>query len=168
MEGLLHAEGPHPGREDELMLFGRFVGAWDMDVRYFDKAGGVMFHGPAQWSFGWILDGRAIQDVLVFESGGGLGAAGDERGMGTTLRFYDSREGVWRVIWLGAVSGILITLVGGPVGDDIVIEGVDVDGSRLRWTFTDIEDDLFRWQGFTSENGQSWRMEQEMLATRQG
>lgn len=163
----LPAEGPHPLYQEQLKLFGRFIGVWDLDVRFLDRTGKTIAQGPAEWSFGWILDGRAIQDVLVFERGGGWGAAPDERGIGTTVRYYDPRQNTWRIVWLGAVSGVLVVLNGRVEQGEILVEGTDVDGSHLRWMFTDITDQSFHWKGFSSEDGHTgWWMEQEMVAKR--
>jgi hypothetical protein len=162
----LLAGGPHPAQRDALMTFGRFVGSWDMRVQFFDEAGELMWDGPAEWSFSWVLDGRAVQDVLVFPAVDGSLEPG-KRGIGSTLRYLDPTTQTWRIVFVGAVSGTFITLTGRRSGDEIVLEGEDVDGSPLRWVFTDISADAFHWKGFISDDGGgSWRMEQEMLACR--
>lgn len=53
------------------MTFGQFVGSWAIDMEYYNAEGQQYYQGDWEWSFAWILDGRAIQDVLV-----DLGAAG--------------------------------------------------------------------------------------------
>jgi hypothetical protein len=59
-------------------------------------------------------------------------------------------------------------LVGRP-GEhgDIVQEGARPDGRPIRWVFTELTADSFRWLGHISDDGgATWRLEQEMLARR--
>lgn len=164
----LRANQPHPAYRDKLMLFGQFIGVWDMDIKFFDDNGDTIFHGPGEWSFSWVLDGRVIQDVLTYADLRDTAKdAPGERRTGTTLRYYDPRLDVWRVIWLGAASGTLILLTGSPVGDEIWIEGVEDNGTLNRWMFTAITADSFHWKGMAStDKGITWKPEQEMLAHR--
>jgi hypothetical protein len=85
----LPAAGPHPTYRDQLMLFGQFVGVWDLDVMFFDEAGNVVFHGPGEWAFAWVLDGRALQDVLTYaDVHDPMANAPGQRRTGTSLRQY--------------------------------------------------------------------------------
>ena len=160
----LDAAGPHPDLHERLMTFGRFVGSWRMASTLRDPAGDVLWEGDAEWSFGWILDGRAIQDVLIFEPDVALPGS---RGLGTTTRFYDPDADLWYVTWLGVTSNTHIRLTGGQVGEEIRLEGGDGQGELVRWSFHGVEPDAFRWTGMTSsDDGATWWHEQEMNATR--
>ena len=91
----------------------------------------------------------------------------EDRRCGTSLRYYDAKSGLWNVVWLGSRNGFLLTLTGGAARDRIVLHGDDVDGSRLRWSFNDIQADSFIWRGETSpDQGKTWRVEQEMILKR--
>lgn len=159
---LLRADGPHPALREELMLFGQFVGAWDMRVEFFNDQGERVYDQPGHWSFAWVLDGRAIQDVLTYPRPGQA-----DRGIGTSLRTYDPESGQWQVIWLGAVTGITVILRGGTKGDQIRLEGPDPDETMNRWMFTDITADGFTWTGLEStDNGTTWQLRQRMTGTR--
>ncbi len=160
----LHAAGPHPGLGSGLSLFGQFIGSWDLRVRFFNEEGDVSFDEPGTWSFGWILDGRAVQDLLTYPNAGS--ARPGERGIGTSIRLYDAATGTWSVYWLGATSNTRITLTAKATDDGIRLDGPDVDGSPLRWTFTDITPGSFQWQGRIQDADGSWRLEQDMLAHR--
>ncbi len=163
----LRAEGPHPSYRDKLKLFGQFVGVWDLDVLFYDEEGKVVYRQPGEWSFTYVLDGRAIQDVLVYPNQeDGLQNSPGRRRIGTTLRFYDPRLDTWQMIWLGAVSGTIVVRTGKQVRDEIWIEGLDSNGSLTRSMFTEIAPDQFHWKDVLSHGGGSWRMEQEMLARR--
>ena len=61
----LAAGGPWPEHAEKLMLFGQFVGAWDLDITLFDLDGTVRAEGEGEWLFGWVLEGCAVQDVLI-------------------------------------------------------------------------------------------------------
>ncbi len=164
---LLRAKGPRPVNAKGLELFGRFVGAWDAEVVFFGEDGKETFRQPGEWSFSWVLDGRVIQDVLVYPNPEGLGSAPGERRIGTTLRHYDARADRWRVVWLGATAGYLAVLSGRAVGDEIHIEGTDPEGHLIRWMFTAISADAFLWRGLQSKDGgATWRVTQEMPCRR--
>ena len=128
----LRADGPLPAYREQLMLFGQFVGTWNMDISFYDEAGQRVFQGVGEWMFSWILDGRAIQDVLIYaDISDPTKIAIGERRIGTTLRYYDEKLDAWRMVWLGATSGTFLSLIAKPHGSDILIEGLDMDGSFL-------------------------------------
>ena len=155
----LGASGAHPSLAGKAALFDRFVGAWDLDsVHHATDGKSTSFRG--KWIFGWVLDGRLLQDVLI---------EGDERSgrrLGTTLRFYDAKSEQWRGVWIPPSSGNVIVLKGGAEGDRIVLEGKE-PGAVLRWSFNDVQRDSFLWRGETSaDGGRTWRVEQEMRLKR--
>jgi hypothetical protein len=160
MISALRASGPHPSLAAQAQLFDRFVGSWDLDGVFHGEDGKTTrFSG--QWIFGWALDGRILQDVLVESRGQ------ERRAMGSTIRFYDAKSEQWRVVWIPPVSGNVIALKGGVMGDRVMLEGLDVDGAKLRWSFNDIQSDSFLWRGETSaDGGRTWRVEQEMRLKR--
>jgi hypothetical protein len=160
MISALRASGPHSNLAAQAQLFDRFVGSWDLDCVFYGADGKVTrFSG--QWIFGWVLDGHVLQDVLIESRGL------ERRALGSTIRFYDAKSEQWRVVWIPPSSGNVIALKGGALGDRIVLEGLDVDGARLRWSFNDIHADSFLWRGETSaDGGRTWRVEQEMRLKR--
>jgi len=87
----LHASGPHLELADKLQLFGQFIGSWDVDVvNYLPDGSRRAMAG--EWHFGWVLEGRAIQDVWIAPRRGLRAQLGDELGdHGATLRFFDPR-----------------------------------------------------------------------------
>lgn len=164
----LRADGPDPERKAGLMLFGQFVGEWLMDVSFFQPDGKLIRNFQADWVFSWILQGRAIQDVLMHP-------CREERAQnpnaplksGSTIRYYDHEQDLWPVVWIGPESNTYVSLIGRKNGDGILVEGPDTDGSPMQWIFSDITPKTFRWRGMTSKDGgKTWFMEQEMFATR--
>jgi hypothetical protein len=152
----LAATAPHPGIPEKLDLYGRLLGSWDVENRFYDEPAGVWRENRLQWHFGRIIDGFGVQDVLR-----------SEQGSGTTVRVYDRDLEAWRVSWYGPLRGSFGTLVGRPHGDGIFQDGTDTDGRPLRWNFNAITPDGFRWEGFSSDDGgTTWRLEQEMRAAR--
>jgi hypothetical protein len=154
MIDLLQADGPADDHADELMLFGRFVGSWDVEAEYFHHDGRKAHERNGEWHFGWVLEGRAIQDVLFgppLEERRRTGAPADE--YGTTIRLYDPQSGTWHMSWYPSVSRNVVHLVARRDGEGILIEGTEDDGTLDRWTFTDIAPDSFTWSGYESKDG---------------
>jgi hypothetical protein len=165
----LAADGPWPEHADALMLFGRFVGAWDLEITLFDLDGSVRAQGAGEWSFGWVLEGRAIQDVLVRPPRADRPGATrtDFWEYGTTLRVYDPESETWRITWFAPARAGEIQLVARPAGDDIVLDGVEREPLAFRWVFSEIEPDSFVWRGSGSDDdGATWLVLQEMRARR--
>lgn len=159
MERLLFAGGPYPQYQDKLRLYGWLVGSWDIDNVLYLAAGERKMHG--EWHFAWVLGGRGIQDVL-FEVGA------PAHMYGTSLRCYDEKIDAWHISWMSPGGGEFATLIGRAHEDGIIQEGSDGKGG-VRWTFTDIRPDSFRWQGFESDDdGTTWTLVQEMHARRSG
>ncbi len=157
---LLAASGPFIEFADRLMVYGQFVGTWDIDAVWYKK-GGERKKGKGVWTFGWILGGRGIQDVLFF-------AKAEPHQYGTTLRCYDSLLDAWHVTWMQPASGEFVNSLGRRIGDRIVQEGLGNDYlQRLRWSFTEITPNSFLWTGEVStDHGATWFLEEEMRAVR--
>lgn len=146
------------------MLFGQFVGDWDiLEDRFFEPDGTeTVLEGELHW--GWILDGRAVQDVWMFrdkETKRLIPA-------GTTVRFYDPKIDAWQSTWITTEGNAVVKFIGRKVGDEIVLEGTSADGDLLKWTFTDIKSDSFTWLGEESKDGgKTWKLAERMMIQRQ-
>jgi hypothetical protein len=157
MVSVLSAVSPHPSLGDEARVWDRFVGTWDCDFTFFLDDGSVR-HSRGELEFGWVMDGRAIQDIWITYPK----EAGKERGIGTSVRFFDSKSKLWRVVFVSPAYNALVTMRGGTEGDRIVLRGVDDEGSMLRWSFNDIKTDSFIWRGEKSrDGGKTWKLEEE-------
>ena len=157
----LAASAAHPAHAENLMLFGRFVGSWDLDITGY-RGDGSAVRARGEWHFGWVLEGRGIQDVLITET-----VEGGKRTIGSTLRVYDPRGHRWWIVWMDPTDDEFVVLFADVQGDDIVMEGQwgHIPGRR-RWRFHDISDDGFRWTAEASNNGDIWNVVQEMTARR--
>ena len=157
LAGLLLADGPAPDRADKLVLYGWLVGAWKMDaVVHMDD--GSRHTGSGEIRFAWALEGRAIVDVWVLPG----------VFYGTTLRVYDPGIDAWHIIWSDPVRQYYARQIGRAQGADIVQLGKTDAGDAIRWRFTDITPDSFRWLGERSlDDGKIWQLQAEFLARRQ-
>ena len=163
-----------PGRAseipDEADLYGWLIGSWELDVRHYGvdvSARGL--RGAAH--FGWVLEGRAVQDVWVMpRPEDRTPELGRKFNMyGTTLRVWDASLQAWRVTWMDPATGRRAELIGRQAGKDLMQVGAHADGTPIRWSFTEITPDSFRWMGEALEaDGKTWRLEGEFRARRMG
>ena len=172
MIAALAADGPWPGHAKKLMLFGQFVGPWDVDITLFDLDGSVRAEGRGEWLFGWVLEGRAVQDVLVRPPRAERASGAVETDFweyGTTIRVYDPAIDAWHVTWFAGVQGKALALTARAVEDRIVLDSVEREPLAFRWEFSDILADSCRWLGSASDDGgESWLVLQEMRLRRRG
>ena len=163
----LAAEAPAADRADKLMLFGQFVGDWDVDFTVYNSDG-TRETERAEWHFGWVLEGRAVQDVWIVPRRGERDKESPVKSdYGTTIRFYDPALDAWRVVYVSPQHGDLLTFVAREVGEEIVLEGHDADGAPMRWVFSEIKKDSFRWRRVVSpDGGKTWRLHKEMSVRR--
>jgi hypothetical protein len=161
----LQATDPHRSLGEQAQVFGRFVGIWDGEYTEFSKDGKTT-HSSGEWIFGWVMDGRAIQDLFIIHPS----AARKERYIGTTLRYFDPKSGTWSVTFVDPENGSVATLTGGAVEDGrIVLHSQDTDGKETRWSFDEIRPDswVFRDEE-TRDGGKTWRLREEDHMKRRG
>ncbi len=152
---VLHADGPRSAVGTQAHIFDGFVGTWHCDYTHFNEDGTVKERYPGHLTFGWILQGQALQDVWTGDKGDGRG----EWQVGTSVRFFDPSADMWTVVWILPEAAAVVTVSGGEVDGRIVLEGVNADGSRRRWSFHDVRDDSFTWRGERStDDGRSWTL----------
>ena len=137
---VLHARGPADGAA--LDDFGRFVGAWRLDWRGLGPDG-VWHRAIGELHVGWVLDGRAVQDVWIVPGRGEPGAGVPPLAFhGTTVRFPHPDGDRWLSTWMDPVNG------------------------RVR-RFTDVRPDSFTWSAESSrDGGRTWVHDELMLASR--
>src|SRR5215472_14222007 len=167
---VLFADGPAPDRAEKLNLYGQFVGDWDTEIVTYSPDG-ASHRGLGEIHFGWILEGRAIQDVWMIprKKDRGPGApvmpviAGNW--YGTTLRVYDPTLDAWRIYWIDPATNTYRQQIGRQEGQDIVQEGSTDSDALSRWSFTEITARSFHWKGEVSlDKSQTWRLVVEVFA----
>ncbi|MCV3208451.1 hypothetical protein OHD62_27815 [Mesorhizobium sp. YC-39] len=166
--GALHSDGPNPGLAEKLDLYGRFVGAWTFDAtRHLED--GTVLTGRGEVHFGWVLEGKAIQDVWILPArdAGPSPSLGTWTFYGTTLRVYDPSVNAWHIFWSDPRNQYYSRQLGRAEGDTIVQQGADGTGASVRWSFLGITENTFRWLGERSQDdGVTWRLEVEFRARR--
>lgn len=160
----LAAEGPLAGMEEKLALFGQFVGDWDILECRFLRPDGTWAVNRGELHWRWILDGRALQDVWMTIDEETEKPVPD----GTTVRFYDQKIDAWHSVWISPTQGVLKTFIARKIGDEIVVEGKTTEGYPLKWIFSEITPNSFRWHSEeTRDNGKTWKLREEMRIRRQ-
>ena len=60
----LGSDGPPADRPKGMDLYGWLIGSWDLDtIRHLDD--GTIQKCAGECHFGWVLEGRAIQDIWI-------------------------------------------------------------------------------------------------------
>jgi hypothetical protein len=152
--------------------YDRFIGRWEAEAQAFLPDGSSRRH-YWQIRFERALEGRAIQDVWITPPRDGPNVGKSQRWgpfdnqYGMTLRVYDAKLDAWRVTWIDPCAGYRADLVGRQRGDEIFQEGKGSDGAALRWIFSDLRADSFRWRAEVSrDEGASWHKAIELVAHR--
>lgn len=162
-----------PGRSSEIPeshdVYGWLAGSWKLEAVHYKgvDVSGLGLEGEAY--FGWVLEGRAVQDVWIMPRCPQRSAqTGKDNNMyGTTLRVWDPGIRAWLIRWINPVSGHREEQIGRRVGNDIVQIGARSDGTPTRWRFTEITADSFHWIGEAlNPDGNTWKVEGEFRARR--
>jgi hypothetical protein len=164
----LHTDRPAPDQAGKMELYGQFVGRWEMDAAYHLEDGSIR-RSRGEIHFGWVLEGRAIQDVWIVPARGMQRSDPPAWGdfYGTTMRIYDPRIDAWQILWVDPLTQTYRRMIGRARGRDIVQEGEDETGAPVRWSFTEITPGSFRWLAERSlDGGAAWRLLVEFLARR--
>jgi hypothetical protein len=171
MLDVLGADGPLAEYSAKLMLYGQFVGAWDGTVIVY-RHDGTRREETCEVYFGWVLEGRAIQDVWIGPARADRAHANRDTSTdtyGTTIRVYDPAGDIWQITWIDPASQAFNRMTGKQRGDDIVQEYQDDDGTLWQWCFTEITSDSFRWIAREShDEGASWQLRNELFLKRRG
>jgi hypothetical protein len=166
---VLAASGRSPTIPESMDVYGWLVGSWELEVRRY-WGNDVTARGlKGEVHFGWVLEGRAIQDVWIMpRRSDRTGSEETTQNMyGTTLRMWDPAIQAWRITWKNPAGGHSEEQIGRRIGSDIVQLGARPNGTPTRWTFTEITPDSFRWLGEALEpDGKTWKVEGEFRARR--
>lgn len=171
-KGRLHTALAATGRSPEIPesadAYGWLIGSWELDVRRYvvDVAAR---HIKGEVHFGWVLEGRAVQDVWIMPRRSERTANLDKtlNMYGTTLRVWDPSIQGWRVTWIDPVTDNRDELIGRWSGKDVVQIGTHANGTPIRWIFTEITPDSFHWIGEAlTSDGTTWKIEGEFLGRR--
>jgi hypothetical protein len=164
IEGLA-AEGPDVSLQGKLMLFGQFVGDWDIVSCRSLQPDGTWLERRGELHMRWVLEGRGVQDVWVWFDN----ATGRVAFPGTTIRFYDPTIDAWHSVWIQPRRNLVEVFRAHGVESGIVLDGRHPDGHVLKWIFSEIRNESFRWHSEESwDEGGSWKLTIEMRIVRRG
>ncbi|ODT29613.1 MAG: hypothetical protein ABS35_08180 [Kaistia sp. SCN 65-12] len=157
----LRSDVPPADRAEEMALYGWLIGSWEMDtVHHLD--GGLVERSSGEIHFGWVLEGRAIQDIWIRPK-----RPAPPTMYGTTLRIFDPGIGGWHIIWSDPLNQDYSRQIGRAEGSDIVQIGEDSRGLKARWRFTEIAADSFHWIGEErATDVEPWQVTYEHFARR--
>lgn len=144
----LICEGKHEAVPEEFDYFGKLIGSWKID--YIDSETSHVIKG--EWHFSWILDGMAIQDVILLP--------GFE--CGTTIRVYHPGTTAWDIAY--CFTGKIIRLEARRQKDAIVL--TDIENEKRKWVFVKIEEHQFHWQDVTIKDNGDWHVNYDLYAQR--
>jgi hypothetical protein len=166
---LLAAPARSPEIPESADVYGWLCGSWDLEVLRYRGVDVSQRDLRGEVHAARVLEGRAVQDVWI------MPRVDERRGdsdptmnmYGTTLRTWDAATHAWRIAWTNPVRGHYEVQAGGWSGRDILQEGTRPDGTKTRWTFTEITSNSFRWRGEALyPNASAWTLEAEFLAKR--
>jgi hypothetical protein len=170
LQEVLHAQQPAAELAPQLGLYAFLIGSWATQIKTRDN--GRVHEGAGEIHAGWVLEGRAIQDVWMIPrrtqrsaTAPPLPVAGNW--YGTTLRVFDPTLGAWRILWTDPATNNFVRQIGRADGNDIVQDGEHVNGTAMRWRFTDIKPASFHWIGeFMRDGSTRWERQVEVFAER--
>lgn len=169
LQTVLLSTGRSPEIPESADAYGWLVGSWELNVLHY-WAVDVSAHGiKGEAHFGWVLEGRVLQDVWIMPRRSERTARVDKKMnmYGTTLRAWDASIQAWRITWINPAGDHFEHQIGRRSGSEVVQIGVRPDGTPTRWTFTEVTRDSFHWLGESLQpDGKTWTLEGEFRAKR--
>lgn len=148
--GTLTSDRKNAELPEEFNYFGKLIGSWEID--YIDNSNSRVMKG--EWHFSWVLDGMAIQDVIILP--------GYERG--TTLRVYNPGTRAWDIAY--CFTGRIMRFEARKQDGKIVL--TNIDDERRKWVFVQIGDGHFHWQDVKVKEDGEWQVNFDLYARRIG
>lgn len=165
MATAIEALGPHSSLGDQAKVFGRLIGTWDVEYTDFSQDGKTT-HRSGEFTVGWVMDGRVIQDFwIVYPSG-----TRKDREVYTDLRYYDPKSRAWPSIFIDPEHASVARFAGRVQGGDrVVLDTQDFGGTDTRWSINDLRPGSFVWREEESrDGGKTWRLSAEHHMKRRG
>lgn len=148
-----------PEEED---LYGCLIGEWDFEW-HDTLEDGTPRCVKGEWIFRRVLEGLAVQDLFICPSRATRQLTPQpDAAYGTTVRMYNPHKKAWDILY--TEWGCATCLEARREGDRIV--QVAQNNDKLRWVFSDITSNAFRWQRMVTDDGKVWRTAAYALAKR--
>jgi hypothetical protein len=161
----LEAAGPNPSLGDQAKVLNRLVGTWDVEYTDFMKDGTTL-HRTGEFMVGWIMDGRALQDLWIVDPWG----KHKDREVYMDVHYFDAKSRTWHAAFVDPQDGSVARFTASEVGNDrFVLETKEIDSGQTRWSFNDIRPDSFIWRDEgSSDGGKTWKLRSEYHMKRRG
>lgn len=130
------------------------------DVEYADfLKDGTTLHRTGKFMAGWIMDGRAVQDLWIVDPWG----KHKEREVYTDVDYFDAKSRAWHAIFVDPQDGSVDRFTASEVENNcLVLETKDLGSGETRWSFNDIRPDSFVWRDEgSSDGGKTWKLRSE-------
>ncbi|HWL92588.1 MAG TPA: hypothetical protein VNT79_03560, partial [Phycisphaerae bacterium] len=133
-QDVLIAPGRAPEIPESADAYGWLVGSWELDVRRYSDVDVAARQIKGEAHFGWVLEGRAVQDVWIMPRRCDRTNDLDKKFnmFGSTMRAWDSSIQAWRITWRNPAGGHFEDQIGSRVGNDVIQVGVRPDGTPTR------------------------------------
>lgn len=165
--GALATTGRSPEIPESEDVYGWLAGDWELTVCHYLDLDVRTRPIRGEVHAGWVLEGRAVQDVWLYPSDPSDAGLDKMITYGTTLRVWDPSIKAWRITWINPARNHREEQIGRRVGSDIVQIGTRFNGTPTRWRFTEITANAFHWLGEAlQQDGRSWQLEAEFRAKR--
>lgn len=155
----LTSESKNPELPEEFNYFGKLIGSWTFDYTDYNTSRIV----KGEWHFSWVLEGMAVQDVIILPSRDTKDEnthPDDE--YGTTLRVYNPNTHAWDIAY--CYTGKIMRLEARKQDDMIIL--TNIDDEKKKWVFIKIEDNNFHWQNVTVKDDGEWHINVDLYAVR--
>ena len=144
---------------EEFNYFGKLIVSWKFD--YVDH--NISCSTKGEWHFSWILEGMAVQDVIILPSRETRTEIPHPlTEYGTTLRIYNPATHTWDIAY--CYTGRIMRLEARKQDDMIVL--TNIDDEKKKWAFVKIEDNTFHWQNVTVKDNGEWLINADLYAVR--
>jgi hypothetical protein len=164
----LMARGPAFLLGDKSVDFKKLIGSWDVEVYDVEKDGAKRV-SEGEWHLDWVLEGLALQDVLIVPRRQDRRHDTPAKGNRyvTTLRLFDQAIDLWRAISVDPLNGIYSAMIVRSDAGEIAEEGKDSKGNPCRRILSEFTDRSFRARKEVSlDAGATWQIVTEILALR--
>ena len=165
MATALAATAANPSLGDQAKVLSRLVGTWDVEYTDFMKDGTTL-HRTGEFMVGWIMDGRALQDLWIVDPWG----KHKDREVYTDVDYFDAKSRTWHAIFVDPQDGSVARFTASDLGSNrLVLESKEIDAGDTRWSFNDIHLNSFIWRDEgSSDGGKTWRLRSEYHMKRHG
>lgn len=153
---------------DASDIYAPLLGNWKLTMIDYDDDG-TKRSSTGIWYFARVLEGRAIQDVIVCPVPGQRSPGMDkaQNRYGTSFRTLDPQTHQWYVDFFNPVTGTHNELTAYSKPGQIIQETKEINGLIMRWIFEDIKGNSFHWYGEGSlDHGKTWKLGAEFFAKR--